>query len=106
MMGIELGAEGPGRIKKDLVLHDSACLRTRELPAALIQFAHGERVACTVFGAHPVYVLREVAHLVPRVPNRKLQLALRRTFRKYDLHFDQMLPGFGEGNGVVSCSVG
>ena len=102
MMRIELRSEGPGRIHKDLILNHGAALRVRDLPPALVHRAHGDRVAGAVFRPHPVHVLREVAHLIQRVPYRKLQLPLRRSLRQQNLHLDQMPLRIGQRNCVSS----
>src|SRR5277367_1704966 len=106
MMGIQLSAEGPGGIDKDLIIDHGTALGTGDLPAARVQRAYCERPAGAIFRAHPVYVFREVTHLIQRVPDWKLQLPQRRPFRQDDLHFDQVLLGIGESNGVVRDGVG
>ena len=73
--------------------NDRAGFRALNLPAAFVEFAHSAGPAGTIFGAHPVDVLGEVADLVEGVPDRELKIALRRTGGQDDLHFNQMLFG-------------
>ncbi len=100
-MRVELRAKGRRGIGGHLILDDSAILRAGDLPPAVIDLANVEWAAGAIFGSHPVHVLGKVAHLIDRVPDGKLQLALGRTLRKKYLDLDQMTVRVDQGNGVV-----
>src|ERR1700722_1917971 len=91
VVGVQLRIEWSRRIGINLILHDRAAFRAFNLPAALVEFPHHEGIAGTIFRANPVHVLSEIADLIERIPNRKLELALRSTRRKNNLHLNQML---------------
>ena len=57
-------------------------------------------MAGAVFGADPVYKLREVANLVESIPDRELEFTGWRARRKDDLHLDEMLGGRFQGDRV------
>src|ERR1700730_13092026 len=100
-MRIDLCPERSGGIDENLVFNHSAALHVADLRTALVQGAHWNRPPGAVSGSNPVYVLGKVAHLIQRVPNRKLKFALRRTFRQHYLHLHQMLLGIRQRNCVV-----
>src|SRR5271165_1383210 len=93
MMQVQLRAEGSRGIGVDLILDNRAVRRALNLPPALIEFAHRERIAGTIFGADPVHELSEIADLIKRVPDGKLEFALGSTRGQDDLHVYQMLLG-------------
>src|SRR5437667_12176009 len=72
-MGVELGSIGTGIVGEDFVFDTGPGSRAFNFPAALVQFSQGNGFAAGVLRTNPVYVLREVAHLIERVPNRELQ---------------------------------
>ena len=93
VMVVQLRAEWAGRINVNLILDDRTCCGTLDLPAALIGFVNRKFPAGSIFGAHPVDVLREVADLIERIPDGELEIALRRPGRQSDLNLREMLRG-------------
>src|ERR1700684_2942973 len=77
MVSVQLRVEWSRGVGKDLILNDRAAFRASNLPTALVELPHPERIAGTIFRANPVHVLREIADLIERIPNRKLDVALR-----------------------------
>src|ERR1700693_3309170 len=100
MMRVELCAEWTEGININLILQNCATFGTGNLPATLGQRLHGKRPAGAVFRADPVHVLSEVANLIERIPDGKLQLALRRSCGQDDLNFYQMMFGICERDSI------
>ena len=72
-MGVELGSIGTGIVGEDFVFDTGPGSRAFNFPAGLVQFSQGNGFAAGVLRKNPVYVLREVAHLIECVPHRELQ---------------------------------
>ena len=104
VMWIHLRAKGTGGIDVDLIVHDRSAGCVLNLPAAFVEFAHRKRLAGAILGAHPVHVLGEITNLVKGIPHGKLQFALSGTGWQDDLHFDEMLLGRRESDGVTDGS--
>ncbi len=89
--GIQLRAEGAGLVSEDFVFN----LALRAAPLTCHRLLSSLRTASglSVFGLgpHPVHVLRKIANLVKRVPDRQLQIAFGRARRREKSYFHQML---------------
>ncbi len=74
VLTIQLGAKRAGLVGEDFIFDLCAFFRAAHAPPAFIQLTEGKRVPCGASGVHPVDVLREVANLIKRVPDRQLQI--------------------------------
>src|SRR4029077_3000875 len=99
-MRVQLRAKRSRRINVNLILHDCARIRVLNLPTALIEFVKSKRSAGTIFGANPIYVLREVADLVKSVPDRELKFALSGSGGQHNLNLYQVLLGRRKRNRI------
>src|SRR5690348_11059892 len=76
MLRIEFRPVRSGTVAEHLVLNTRSYVRASDPPSALVDLEYWERRAVGIRLLNPVHVLRKIAHLVRRVPDRQLQFAL------------------------------
>ena len=105
-MRIYLCPERAGGVSVNFVIDRSAFLSAGNVPAAFIEQARNEHASAGCARAQPVDILREVAHLVGRIPHGQLQIVLNLARWNFQMNVQQVSIEVEERNGVANRSRG